>query len=64
MKRVERYFLVQFIGQISEDVILDIDGKIAQMRLEGRKPKPHYCIIEGQDTARILYAYGKLPQQK
>lgn len=54
-------FIVQFIGQISEDVIKDIDGKIAQMRHEGRQAEPHYCIIDGQDTARILYAYGKLP---
>lgn len=51
-------FVVQFVGQISENVIRDIDAKVALLRSMGRDA--HYCIIDGQDTARLLLAYGKL----
>jgi hypothetical protein len=34
---------------------------IADQRKKGNHC--YYCIIDGQDTATILYAYGKLPQQ-
>lgn len=51
-------FVVQFVGQISENVIRDIDAKVSLLRSMGRDA--HYCIIDGQDTARLLLAYGKL----
>jgi hypothetical protein len=51
-------FIVQFVGNISESVIKDIEGKVNELRSRGRVA--YYCIINGQDTARLLYAYGKL----
>jgi hypothetical protein len=51
-------FVIQFVGNISEAVIKDIDGKIRQMRSQGKDV--WYCIIDGQDTARILRAYNEL----
>lgn len=51
-------FLVQFVGHLSEAVIKDVEGKVNERRAQG-KPA-HYCIMNGQDTARVLYAYGKL----
>jgi len=51
-------FVVQFVGNVSESVIRDIAGKIAERRSQGKSA--WFCIIDGQDTARVLYAYGKL----
>jgi hypothetical protein len=51
-------FVVQFIGRISEMVIKDIQGKIEARY--GRGMPAQYMIIDGQDTARLLFAYGKL----
>ena len=53
-----RLFVVQFVGNISESVIRDIDGKIRALRAAGKDA--WYCIMDGQDTARLLRAYGKL----
>jgi hypothetical protein len=53
-----RIFVIQFVGQISESVISDIDGKLRQARMQGREA--WYCIMDGQDTARVLRAYGQL----
>jgi hypothetical protein len=53
-----RLFIVQFVGNISEAVVADIDGKIRQARTAGRDA--WYCIMDGQDTARVLKAYGEL----
>jgi len=52
-----RLFVVQFVGTISEAVISDIDGKVRQARAEGKEA--WYCIMDGQDTARVLRAYGE-----
>lgn len=51
-------FVVQFVGEISENIIKDIDGKTDAKRNEGKQAQ--YCIINGQDTARILFAYNKI----
>jgi hypothetical protein len=51
-------FIVQFVGNFSESLIADIEGKVRELRSTGRNA--HYCTINGQDTARLLYAYGKL----
>jgi hypothetical protein len=52
------FFVVQFVGRISEAVVADIDGKVQQMRSQGRDVC--YCIMDGQDTGRVLHAYGEL----
>lgn len=51
-------FVVQFVGRISEAVISDVDGKVRHARTQGRDG--WYCIMDGQDTARVLHAYGEL----
>jgi len=51
-------FFVQFIGEVSENVIKDIEGKVEVLRAKGKDAR--YCILNGQDTARILYAYNIL----
>jgi hypothetical protein len=52
-------FIVQFIGRIAEMVIKDTEGKIAALHKRGKMAQ--FVIIDGQDTARLLLAYGKLP---
>lgn len=51
-------FVVQFVGEISENVIRDVEGKVNERRSRGEPA--WYCIMNGQDTARVLHAYGKL----
>jgi len=50
-------FVIQFVGNIAEAVISDVQGKIAERRTSGRPA--WYLIIDGQDTARLLRAYSK-----
>jgi hypothetical protein len=52
-------FVVQYVGPISDAVIKDLAGKVAQRR--GAGGRAWFCVIDGQDTARLLKAYGKLP---
>jgi len=51
-------FVVQFVGNISESVIKDLEGKVNELRSRGKTA--WYCIINGQDTARLLRAYNKI----
>jgi hypothetical protein len=51
-------FVVQYVGPISDMLITDVQGKIAAMRAQGSNT--NFLIIDGQDTARLLYAYGKI----
>ncbi|MBC8264101.1 MAG: hypothetical protein H8E47_08280 [Anaerolineales bacterium] len=51
-------FVVQFVGNITEAVISDVQGKVAERRSSG-KPA-WYLVMDGQDTARLLHAYGKV----
>ncbi len=53
-----KLFVIQFVGRISEAVISDIDGKVRLVRSQGKDA--WYCIMDGQDTARVLRAYGEL----
>jgi hypothetical protein len=55
-------FVIQFVGNSSEAVIQHAHSEIARLKTQGREA--HFLIIDGQDTARLLYAYGKitLPQ--
>jgi len=47
-----------YIGPISEAVIQDCEEKTTLRRSQGKNA--NYLIIDGQDTARLLFAYGKL----
>lgn len=58
MRSPAKVFVVQFVGHISQAVIADIDGKVQLARSGGREA--WYCIIDGQDTARLLRAYGHI----
>jgi hypothetical protein len=49
-------FVVQYVGFISDAVVSDISTKISARRAEG-KPA-WFCVIDGDDTARLLKAYG------
>jgi hypothetical protein len=51
-------FVIQFTGRVAEMVIKDVKGKVDVLR--GRGKEAHFLIMDGQDTARVLYAYGKL----
>jgi len=51
-------FVVQFVGNISEAVIQHAHGEIARQKAQGKEAR--FITIDGQDTARLLYAYGKL----
>ena len=53
-----RLFVVQYVGMIAEAVVADIDGKVQQARAKGKEA--WYCIMDGQDTARVLRAYGEV----
>jgi hypothetical protein len=57
MRSPAQLFVIQYVGNISESVIEDIETKVRALRNEG-KQELYYCIINGQDTARILRAYG------
>lgn len=50
--------IVQFVGNVDEYVIKDVAHKVVAKRSRGGIAS--YCIINGQDTARLLHAYGKL----
>jgi len=51
-------FVIQFTSRIAEMVIKDVEGKVAALR--GRGKQAHFLIMNQQDTARVLYAYGKV----
>jgi hypothetical protein len=51
-------FVVQYAGEISEAVLKDLESKVIAKRSTGSLA--WYCAINGQDTARLLKAYGKL----
>lgn len=53
-----KLFVIQFVGRISEAVVSDIDGKVRLARTQGKEA--WYCIMDGQDTARVLRAYNEL----
>ncbi len=51
-------FVIQFVGIISEAVIHHAHGEIARLKMQGREAQ--FLIVDGQDTARLLYDYGKI----
>ena len=53
-----KLFVVQFVGAVSDNLIKDVQGKVAEQRADGNEAR--FLIIDGQDTARVLHAYGKI----
>jgi hypothetical protein len=51
-------FVVQSTGPIADAVVQDVQSKVDALHAHGRRAQ--YVIMDGQDTARLLYAYGKL----
>jgi hypothetical protein len=51
-------FVVQYVGPIDETLILDLNDKTILCR--SQRLTVNYLVMDGQDTARLLYAYGKL----
>lgn len=51
-------FVIQFVGNVSEAVIHHVEGEVARLKLAGREA--YFVIMNGQDTARLMHAYGKL----
>jgi hypothetical protein len=51
-------FMIQFVGTISEFVIQHARAEIARLKTQGKDS--HFLIMDGQDTARLMHAYGKL----
>jgi hypothetical protein len=51
-------FVIQFVGNISEAVIQHAHGEMARLKTQGKEA--HFVTLDGQDTARLLTAYGKL----
>jgi hypothetical protein len=49
-------FIVQSVKPIAQDIIHDLEVHIAKLRANGQHC--YYCVIDGQDTALLLYAYG------
>ncbi len=52
-------FVIQFVGNISEAVIRHAEGEVARLKTQGRESQ--FLIMDGQETARLMAAYGKLP---
>lgn len=53
-------FVVQYVGLIAEAIVHDLESKTTGRRAEGANA--NYLVMDGQDTARLLYAYDKLPK--
>lgn len=51
-------FVIQFVGTVGETVIHHAHGEIARLKTQGKEA--HFLVMDGQDTARVLHAYGKL----
>jgi hypothetical protein len=51
-------FVIQFVGTVAENVRRDAESKVALRRAQGKRA--WYMIMDGEDTAQVLYAYGKI----
>lgn len=51
-------FVIQFVGNISEAVIQHAHSETSRIRAVGKAA--NFLVIDGQDTARLLHAYGRL----
>lgn len=52
-------FVIQFVGNVSEAVINQAEGEVARLKTQSREAQ--FLIMDGQETARLMAAYGKLP---
>ncbi len=55
-----KLYIVQSVKPIAQDIVNTIDAFIFKQRSSGNTC--YYCIIDGQDTAMLLYAYGFLKE--
>ena len=55
-------FIIQYVGPISDAVIEDVRGKTLLRRSQGIDA--NFLMMDGQDTVRLLTAYGELPAPK
>ena len=55
-----KLYIVQSVKHIGQDIINAIDAFVFKQRASGNTCQ--YCIIHGQDTAMLLYAYGFLKE--
>jgi hypothetical protein len=53
-----KLYIMQSVKRVHPDVTKTLEALVEQQRNRGNHC--HYCIIDGQDTATILYAYGYL----
>ena len=51
-------FVIQYVGPIAQAIVLEAESKTDALRADGRSG--NYLIVDGQDTARLLHAYGAL----
>ncbi len=51
-------FVIQFVGNIAEAVIHQAHAEIARLKTHGKEAQ--FLIMDGQTTARVLHAYGKI----
>jgi hypothetical protein len=51
-------FIVQYVGEITESLIRHVEHEVELLRHQDKQA--WFCIMNGQDTARVLYAYNKL----
>ncbi len=51
-------YVVQYVGHVSDTVVADVMGKVEQERNRGKDAC--CCIMNGTDTARLMFAYGFL----
>jgi len=58
VKEPANVFIVQHVDEVSQDVFELLEIAVAYKSLRGEKL--FYCILDGTDTARVLFAYGIL----
>lgn len=51
-------YVIQFVGEIGDDVVHEVLEKTTTKRRSGQEA--FCCIINGQDTARLMLAYGHI----
>jgi hypothetical protein len=51
-------FVVQYVGPISDNVLKDVRGKTRERVAQGESAR--YCVIDGTDTARLMFGRGLL----
>jgi transposase len=54
-----KLYILQSVRPVGQDIVNTFEVFIKDQRNNGNHC--YYCIIDGQDTATILYAYGYLP---